>query len=889
MGPKSANLAGMHEQIGPYRVREEVGRGGMGVVYRAHDERLGRDVAIKALPDGLAGDAFRLERFEMEAKTLAALNHPNLAGIHGLEEQGGKKYLILEYVGGETLADRLERGPMPPDEAVEIAVQIAEGLEAAHDAGIIHRDLKPANVKVTEDGTVKVLDFGLARVDDGQNSSSVSQMPTEGGFTNSPTIPGAILGTAAYMSPEQARGRRIDKRTDIWSFGVLLYELMVGVSPFVGETAGDSIGAVLHKEVSLAGLPDSVPRRVRRVLSRCLEREKSQRYRDIGDVRLDLLTKVEDEPEARGAVVESKGVPAGAAVAVALVLAGAMGAAGWFASRAASPEPERLVRKLEIMKTDADSEFDPNTAQISPDGMKIAFIDGDALCVRNLSTFGVMQVAEVENPTALAWSPDGRSIAFGTTREMFKVPATGGGVTKLGDYGVARQFAWTEHDRIIFTDVSDDDNQAIMEMSANGAEPRVLVEADEDEMVDYHAIASIPGTDVLLFVRHLNDQRTPVMAWDGTRTVVLADFEDQYVSTLAWSPSGHVLFTRGFGDVDLWAVPFSPERMEARGDPFLVQPQAFGPSVSREGTLAIARGKLESGGELVWVLPDGTIETIGDGGEMVSTTLVSPDGTRVAFGGGTGPQDMQVWVRDLERGINTRISSVEGFVFPSGWSPDSREIAVMNFDPAVREDGRKTHFLAADGSGPTRESYPGLLSSFDADWKTAALVSDPRSDPVTISALDLADRSVIGEVTRPKGSFLSASVSPDGTLLLFGSRESGESQVYCTRFPSGEGRWQVSSEGGSQPVWSGDGSTVYYTSTDRELIHVKLFREPEIRFGLPEPVFETMPDISEYDAIRPAPDGERFISTRGRDADEEKTGFSLSIVEHWAEEFREKD
>lgn len=876
----------MEETIGPYRVEGEIGRGGMGVVYRAVDSRLDRVVAIKSLPEELAGDAFRLERFEREAKTLATLNHPNLAGIHGVEEQDGKKFLILEYVGGETLADALERGPVGPDDAVDWCSQIALGLEAAHEAGVIHRDLKPANVKVTEEGVVKVLDFGLARTDDGRSSSSMSQMPTEGGFTNSPTMPGAILGTAPYMSPEQARGRKIDKRTDIWSFGVLLYELLVGVSPFIGETAGDSIGAVLHKDVDLARVPASTPAHVRRVLSRCLEREKTQRYRDIGDVRLDLLGRGETAVATTESPVRSSGAPSGALAVGAVVLAAAAGAVGWYTSLASTPEPVRAVRKLEIMKAEPDSDFNPRTAQISPDGMKIAFIEGNTIKIRDLSTFGVVEVAEADSPMALTWSPDGRSIAFGTAREMFKVPATGGGVTKLGNYGVNYPFAWTDDDRIVFSDVSDQDNQGIMEMSASGATPRVLVEADENEMLDYHAIASIPGTDVLLFVRHQNDQRTPVIAWDGTRSVVLADFEDQYVSTLAWSPSGHVLFTRGFGETDLWAVPFSPERMESTGDPFLVHPEAVGPSVSRDGTLAFARGKVENGGELIWILPDGSIESIGDGGEMVSTTLVSPDGTRVAYGGGTGPQDMQMWVRDLERGINTRISSLGGFVIPSGWSPDSREIAVMNFDPAVREEGPHTHFLAADGTGPTRAPYPGLLSSFDEGWTTAALVSDPQRNPVSISAIDLADMSTIGEVAQAEGSFLWTSLSPDGTLLLYASGDAGKTQVYCTRFPSGEGRWQISSDGGSRPVWSADGATVYYTDTDRDLIRVALTSEPAIRFGLPEPVFETTPDISLFNAIQPTPDGERFISTRGSAGDEAETGFSLSIIEHWAEEFR---
>ena len=271
-------------KIGAHTIVREIGRGGMGVVYLARDERLERDVAIKALPEELAADAARLERFEREAKSLAQLSHPNIAGIHGVEEQDGRKFLVLEYVPGETLGERLGRGPIPVDEALELAAQIAAGAEAAHDAGVIHRDLKPDNIKVTPEGRIKVLDFGLART--AGSGVTAADAPTVVGA--SPTIPGAILGTAAYMSPEQARGRFVDKRTDIWSFGAVLYEMLTGASPFAGETATDSIGAVLHKDVALDRLPGGTPAAVRRVLAGCLERDRNLRYRDIGDVRLEL-------------------------------------------------------------------------------------------------------------------------------------------------------------------------------------------------------------------------------------------------------------------------------------------------------------------------------------------------------------------------------------------------------------------------------------------------------------------------------------------------------------------------------------------------------------------------------------------------------------------------
>jgi len=304
----------MHDQIGPYKIQREIGRGGMGVVYLARDARLERDVAIKALPEDLAKDPVRLERFEREAKAIAGLSHQNIAGIYGVEEQEDAKYLILEYIDGLTLADRLDAGQLPLEDALEIAVQITAGVEAAHEAGIIHRDLKPENIKIDSEGVVKILDFGLAKSDDGQSTTSVqldAATLTQHNPQHSPTIAGAILGTAAYMSPEQARGRRVDKRTDVWAFGVILYEMLTGASPFQGETATDSIGAVLHKDIDVSRLPNGTPSNVHHVLMRCLERDKSKRFRDIGDVRIELEQALENRlrPSTRCASLRSQWSP----------------------------------------------------------------------------------------------------------------------------------------------------------------------------------------------------------------------------------------------------------------------------------------------------------------------------------------------------------------------------------------------------------------------------------------------------------------------------------------------------------------------------------------------------------------------------------------------------
>jgi Tol biopolymer transport system component len=291
-------------------------------------------------------------------------------------------------------------------------------------------------------------------------------------------------------------------------------------------------------------------------------------------------------------------------------------------------------------------------------------------------------------------------------------------------------------------------------------------------------------------------------------------------------------------------------------------------------------------GELIWILPDGSIESIGDGGPLVVAPVVSPDGSRVTFAAGTNPNDMEVWVRDLERGINTRISSLDGFAVPIAWSPDGSQIAVGNFNPSASQDSYKTHFLASNGTGPTREPYPGLLAAFDPEWKQAALASDPRRGELQLSAIDLSDMSVIGEVTNSQGSFPMLSLSPDGELLLYVSNESGEAQIYCTRFPSGEGRWQVSSDGGNAPYWSPDGNAVYYMNSQRELLHVQVTREPALRFGIPQRHMQRVPDIADFADMRPAPDGKRFISVRGQDDEAAAAGYKLQLIENWYEEHR---
>ncbi|MEL7474203.1 MAG: protein kinase, partial [Planctomycetota bacterium] len=541
---------------------------------------------------------------------------------------------------------------------------------------------------VTPDGHAKVLDFGLARVEEGASSTGALDSPTmtspqvPNQLQHSPTIAGAILGTAAYMSPEQARGRRVDKRTDIWSFGVVLYEALTGASPFVGETVSDSIGAILHKTPDLDRLPAGTPPSVKRVLERCLTRDKAWRYRDIGDARLDLLS-AESEGAVDVSAPSKPGVPP-AFIGALMLFALAIGAVLMSALKPTPEPPPREVRRFDLVVADENESFAEANPRISRDGRRVAFVRDETVHVRDLATFETQTLQRTDAARSVFWSPDGKWLGFSTQRGLHRVGVSGGAATRISDRTPSTGYppAWFDGDKILLS-VDPSNSEAgdggLMEVSSRGGSERLVLDADPEEMVDFHNLAVVPGTDVILYVRHMNNGRTPIEAFDGERTITIADESDMYQATMCWSPTGHILYTRGFTVTDLWAVPFSPERMEMLGDPFLVMSNASSPSVSDGGALVVVRNTSVLGGELVWLDRNGEVEVIASPGDVISNPLPSPDGDRLAFTMGPPPNDSQIWVRDLARGVNTRVSDLNGFVLAAGWSPDGRRLAVVNF------------------------------------------------------------------------------------------------------------------------------------------------------------------------------------------------------------------
>ena len=685
------------QTLSHYRITAALGAGGMGEVYRATDTKLGRDVAIKVLPAEMANDAGRLERFPREAHLLAALNHPHIAAIHGLEEADGQPFLVLELVEGEDLKERLARGAIPVDEALEIAVQVAEALEEAHNTGIVHRDLKPANVKVTPDGKVKVLDFGLAKawagdsVEGKASSGSMSQSPT---LAHSGTQAGVILGTAAYMSPEQARGKPVDKRGDVWAFGVLLWEMLTGRALFAGDTVTDIIAAVVKEEPDLDALPPATPSAVRRLIARCLRKDPRARLPDVGAARLDLQEVLAGAttgtggdapaaPEVRRLV--RRGRIWAAITAVSIGIAAMFAVARWTAVPDSKP-----VTRFVVDAPEGWSFTNMNWPVPSPDGRHLVIravqddpedgVPSSMLWLRSLESLSARPLAGTEGAGFPFWSPDGRFVGFLAEREVRRLSIADGVVQTIcalpaGYFGEA---AWNEEGTILFGVKGDFGTSGLYTVVATGGEPKLVMEPDaaRDEhflemrqflpdgrrfgFAAFDRIGGVGGVGLGAYVGSLDDPGERHLLMPG-----IAQF---------WLASGHVFFSR---DNTLFAQPLDVERVELRGEPVpIASPVAFRASgdvgyfgVSSGGTLAYLAGESQGRVQLTWVDRNGEpVGTVGKPG-LYSQLTLSPDETRVAL----ALRD-DLWVMDVSRGVERRVTSDPAREVNPVWSPDGQEL-----------------------------------------------------------------------------------------------------------------------------------------------------------------------------------------------------------------------
>jgi Tol biopolymer transport system component/predicted Ser/Thr protein kinase len=885
---------GNADQIGPYQVLREIGRGGMGVVYLARDERLDRDVAIKVLPDELAGDAERLARFEREAKSLAQLNHPNIAGIYGIEEQNGQKYLILEYVEGETLGDRLDRGALPIDEAIEIAVEIASGVEAAHEAGVIHRDLKPDNIKITPEGRVKVLDFGLAKVMDDRPSSIVdmanSPTVTRGA---SPTMPGAILGTAGYLSPEQARGKPVDKRTDIFSFGCILYEMLTGLPPFPGETPTDSIGATLHKELDFQKLPAGTPRMVRHVLGRCLQRDVARRYRDIGDVRVVLETSFDaDEHDAPTPAAGMSPKLVAGWVTLGLVVGGALafGASRFLRSGDGDTSvPLRVERfGIPLGHLGEAAEAQPDVA-IAPDGSAIAYEADGQLWVRAIDDFVPAPIDQSQGATSPFWSPDSQWIGFARGMELWKTTATGTGARKIGPIPAVlndvSNAVWRDDGQIIFgTNIG-----SVYEISANGGAWNVLL-SPPPGVNDFHSVGVLPPSRALLVTVHFDSEAMHhrIAIWDGESLHIFRDLgaTDAHVGYAVYSKTGHILFEQFGANAGIWAVSFSPSTLEITGSEFLVAPGGGPPSVDDHGTLAYVRGGSQEALILVWVDPEsGTQTPLHDQkSEWLGFPSISPDGTSVVYIS-QGPSDRGAWVERLDTGARRRLTVADaGYLWPS-WSPDGRRIAMEAYDAA--RDQSRIVFYAADGSGALGEPVENAGNpDFDGSWSTMVFQRFHDGTGLDIFAVSPDGHGEPTPIITGPGDQYDPRLSPDGKWLTYTSEEADSRQprIYLTRFPIAQGRWEVSDGFGERARWSTDGKRLYFLAEKATLYVLDVDLSDGVSFDRKRlAITSATSDLNPYRGYALEPRSGRILVAQRVTRTLENR--SIAIVKNWAAEF----
>jgi Tol biopolymer transport system component len=840
----------------------------MGKVWRAHHKALKRDDALKVLPDAFASDPERLARFQREAQVLASLNHPNIAHVYGLEEYDGTKALVMELVEGPTLADRIAKGQIPIDEALQIARQIAEALEAAHEQGIIHRDLKPANIKVRPDGPVKVLDFGLAKATEPTDALSpeLSQSPTI--TTPALTQLGVILGTAAYMSPEQARGQRIDKRTDIWSFGVVLYEMLTGHRGFDGATTVEVLSNVLKTEPDWTALPADTPPTMRWLLRQCLHKERNRRLRDIGDARL-VIEGVLAEPEDASSQGRPKPAPPlrerllWAALVVIVALGAAAVAVVWTGRRADAGGDE--VR-LEIT---APPTTEPTSLAISPDGKTVAFVgisDGQSrLWVRSLDAATARPLLGTENATSPFWAPDGRSLGFAADNQLKRVDIQTGSV-RLVVGGGAMSGAWNQDGTILYHRAA---GEGLFRVSADGGVPQAETRASP-QTVDRRLPQFLPDHRHFLFYA----TGTAPGIYVGIVGGAEAPRRILEAQAATYIPSGHLLFVR---QTTLFAQPFDPLRAELAGSPTAIAEHIIGRdenvavSASAGGTIVYRAGPSITPHAFVWYDRAGMpMETVpgSDFGSPFHSSL-SPDGSRLAISSRTGQGSSDIWLLDIKRGVPTRLTSHPAFDQTPEWSPDGRRIA---FTSNRRGPTEWALFIkAVDGSGDDEVLVDlGLRTTSPTDWSRDGrfiLYAMVRPNtPRDIWALSLEGERRRFPVLETTFNETNAQFSPDGRWIAYQSDESGRVEIYVQPFPGPGRKVRISVSGGIQARWRRDGKELFYLGSDNRLMAVPVqldARGENVDVGTPVPLFPTrLAGEPQNDSARQymvSSDGQRFL------------------------------
>ncbi|MBN2318797.1 MAG: serine/threonine-protein kinase [Acidobacteria bacterium] len=866
------------QTISHYRIVEKIGQGGMGEVYLANDTTLDRKVALKFLPEAFTSDPERMARFEREAKLLASLNHPNIAGIYGLEQAEGNRFLVLEYVEGETLQSRLSKGALPLEDALELCRQIAEGLEAAHEKGVIHRDLKPANVMITAEEKVKILDFGLAKAlaDETQGADS-SQSPT---LTEAMTRPGVILGTAAYMSPEQAKGKSVDKRADIWAFGCILYECLTGKKAFEGETVAEMLAAVIKEEPDI----DAAPAETRLLLRQCLAKDRKKRLRDIGDA----MAWIEKSPGAVETIPIRRPWFAWSIAILGIVCTLTLGTL--YFRRTPIEEPVRITEII------TPPTLETTSLAISPDGSRIVFVGSDQgtqkLWYRLLSKRDAQPLPGTEGATFPFWSPDSRSIGFFAGGELKVIEIEGGVPISLADAPAGLGGTWNRDNVIVFTPNMGMPLHRVP--AAGGVDAVAVTQLNLPSQTSHNFPCFLPDGQSLLYFAYGKETGIYLASLNSSETRLLFQAD----SPARYAPPDYLIFLR---QSTLFARPFNSNSGKPPGDPIpvadsITRHTAYahgGFSVSEDGVLIYRTINRNSRRQMVWFDRSGKeIEKLGEPLEGLMNPELSSDGSQLAVDQPT--QGMEgnalVWLTETTRAVFSKLTSINEAQQFAVWSPNSSQIIFSS----LREGAWDLHRMFANSSGEVEilleSSEPGIYR-FAYDWsRDEKFLLYTSVDPKTNR--DLWALPMTGSEHQPiliaNTSFeeLNGQFSPDAHWVAYQSNESGMYEIYVQPFPGPGTKKTVSIGGGTQPRWNPEGNEIYYIAPDDMLMAVPIhIAGNNVSVEDPIPLFPSrIPREGYMDIMRAqydiSPDGRRFLINTNVD---NSAPSPITIVTNWTQ------
>ncbi|MDA2925775.1 protein kinase [Acidobacteria bacterium AH-259-G07] len=869
--------------ISHYRILEKLGEGGMGEVYLAQDTKLKRQVALKVLPESLRHDPQRLRRFQTEAEAAAKLNHPNIAHVYTVEEDQGTRLITMEYVEGQPLKELIPEDGLDLDTFFAWFIPLADALTQAHEKGVRHRDIKPGNIMMTPQRVPKILDFGLAQIispEVKEDSATWRQTLTE---------PGAILGTAAYMSPEQAEGKAADHRSDIFSFGVVMYEALTGQRPFKGETYASTVGSILKEEPEpIKVLKPEMPYLLGHAVNKCLRKNLRRRYQSMLEVRNDLEA-VKAEVDA-GVIVGLGTEAAGASalvsrwrwpvwVGTAVLLATIVAWATWILGRM-SARPELPLLKFQLALVDQATDI----AAISPDGMMVAYRDRGRLWIRDLDKVKPREIPVTDGVYNLFWSPTSDFIGYAVGNTLWKVSAQGGPSTQLCELpGLLGGATWGQEGTIVLAASSGE----LFAVSAQGGEPQLLMKPDSSKgNLAFHTPHLLPDGQSLLFSIVKDDNAWEIVTRSGETTKRLIHHVGERIGWPTYSSTGHILYQRGWPiSHGVWAVPFSLSTLRVTGDPFVVAPDGAFPSVSSSGTLLYESPSTTGGSQqLVWADRSGRVEgSIGQSHEQILGLALSPGYRRVAVSG-VENGNADIWIHDITRSTKTRLTFDPAVDYQPVWSPSADQIVFSS----LRSGSGDIFIKAADGSGAVQPLVRGPLVEGASQWSQDGRylvyhVIDPIHRDLWYVPLT-GDRQAVALLQTPFDELL-AQISPDGRYVAYQSNESGRWEVYVKPFPRGEGKWQVSvnsANGGVHPKWDPRGNELFYVDGNN-LMAVPVQTRPGFRMDIPYQLFtgEQVGTSLSSDPFNPiydvAPDGERFVVVQN--VAEGTT--TITIVQSW--------